>query len=172
MVRPAPQLLGLGVGGADAIIFEQRGHQIAEERVQMARFATQLEAGLAMSHRTDYSPSSVSSLGGVNPSSFIPRERPISANTSLISFRDFRPKFLVFSISASDLLTSCQVLCVSAFFRPLALRTCSSSSSTLRRRFSLYLGLSRESPFCLASGSCPSSKVMNMLTCSLRILAP
>ena len=73
--------------------------------------------------RPIYSPSSLSSSGGANPSSFIPRDRPISDNTSLISFSDLRPKFFVLSISASVLLTSCQILLISAFFRQLALRT-------------------------------------------------
>ncbi len=40
------------------------------------------------------------------PSSFMPRVSPISLRTSLISFRDFLPKFLVLSISASVFATN------------------------------------------------------------------
>ena len=39
-------------------------------------------------------------------SSFMPRDSPIPPRISLISFRDFRPKFFVFSISASVFCTS------------------------------------------------------------------
>ena len=78
----------------------------SEHGVAVTGSSIQFYTGFTMSHDNAYSPSSVSSSGGVNPSSFIPRERPISTNTSLISFNDFLPKFFVFSISASVLLTS------------------------------------------------------------------
>ena len=52
-------------------------------------------------------------------SSFIPKDKPISERISLISFKDLRPKFLVFSISASVFWTSSPMVLMSAFFRQL-----------------------------------------------------
>ncbi len=56
-----------------------------------------------------------------------------------------------------------------AFWRQLAERTLSSSSSTLRKRFSLSLassfGASR------GAGSSVSSKLMKTVSCSLKIFA-
>ena len=58
------------------------------------------------------------------------------ARISLISFSDLRPKFFVFSISASVFCTSSRMVLMFAFFRQLYERTDSSSSSTLLSRFS------------------------------------
>ena len=102
-------------------------------------------------------------------SSFMPRPRPISARISLISFKDFRPKFLVFSISASVFCTRSPMVLMLAFCRQLAERTDSSSSSTDRKRFSFsfssFLGSS------IGAGSSVSSKLMKMESCSLTIFA-
>ena len=67
----------------------------------------------------------------------MPRLRPIVCRISLISFRLFRPKFFVLSISASVFCTSSRIVRMFAFLRQLYDRTDSSSSSTHLSRFSL-----------------------------------
>ena len=62
----------------------------------------------------------------------------------MISFSDFRPKFFVFSISASVRCTSSPMKRMFAFWRQFAERTLSSSSSTDLSRFSLSLAASSE----------------------------
>src|SRR6185295_18274897 len=79
-------------------------------------------------------------LSGFGPgqlSSFMPSWRPISASSSLISLSDLRPKFLVLSISDSVFWTSSPMYLMLAFCKQFAERTLSSSSSTVRHRFSL-----------------------------------
>ena len=67
----------------------------------------------------------------------MPRLRPIDVRISLISFSDLRPKFFVFSMSASVFCTSSRIVRMFAFLRQLYERTESSSSSTLLSRCSL-----------------------------------
>src|SRR5882762_2581560 len=52
-------------------------------------------------------------------SNFMPRLRPIFTSISLISLSDFRPKFLVFSISFSLFCTSSRMVWMLAFFKQL-----------------------------------------------------
>ncbi|OGK78845.1 MAG: hypothetical protein A2X52_07115 [Candidatus Rokubacteria bacterium GWC2_70_16] len=86
----------------------------------------------------------------------MPRESPISPRIVLISFRDFFPKFLVFSSSDSVFCTRSAMLRMLAVLRQLEARTDSSSSSTLRKRcsFSSILGGGSVpcSPPCSSSG--------------------
>ena len=70
-------------------------------------------------------------------SSRMPNPNPSSVRMSLISWRDFRPKFLVRSISGSLFWTSSRMVRMLAFFRQLDERTESSSSSTLLSKCSL-----------------------------------
>ena len=80
---------------------------------------------------------------------------------SLISFNDFRPKFLVLSISASVFCTSSRIVRMFAFFRQLYERTDSSSSSTLLSRFSLSAP-ARCCSACTSGDSLASSRLMKM----------
>src|SRR5262245_20121455 len=101
----------------DAFLVEKGGHHVAKHRHTMGGFPSQFPPGNPMSHKSP-SPIILSRIsrrlysvlaGGIGrPSSlsFIPNDRPISARISLISFRDLRPKFLVFSISASVFCTN------------------------------------------------------------------
>ena len=52
-------------------------------------------------------------------SNFMPKPRPIAVRISLISFNDFRPKFLVFNISCSDFWTNSRMVEILAFFKQL-----------------------------------------------------
>src|ERR1043165_8928290 len=111
-------------------------------------------------------------LSGFGPgqlSSFIPSCRPISARSSLISLSDLRPKFLVLSISDSVFWTSSPMYLMLAFCRQFAERTLSSSSSTVRHRFSL--SFSAASSRGASTGSAISPTLLNRVSCSLRILA-
>src|SRR3990167_5244406 len=67
----------------------------------------------------------------------MPRERPISPRIVLISFSDFLPKFFVLRSSASVFWTRSAIVRMFAVLRQFDARTDSSSSSTLRKRFSL-----------------------------------
>ena len=69
-------------------------------------------------------------FSGGHPGTSMPRCRPISARTALISFSDLRPKFGVRSISASVFWIRSPMYTMLSFFRQLAERTDSSSSST------------------------------------------
>src|SRR5215813_4417117 len=192
-----PGLLGLGHGGLDRLVLEQRRDHVVEHRQPVAGGLLQLPVSDAMAHRLSVLSRAVSGTraeralpeeGPVNHdqsfgslgttaapgfcgqlSSFIPRESPISARISLISFRDFRPKFLVFSISASVRWTRSPMVLMFACCRQLALRTLSSSSSTLRKRFSLSFASSFGAS--AMTGSSVSSKLMKTVSCSLMIFA-
>jgi len=100
-IGPPFDFLCLDIRGADAIIFEKRCDHVSKHGASVAGGPTQFQSGFTVSHTVVYSLLSGPSVGGIKPSSFIPRERPISDRTSLISFKDFRPKFLVLSISCS-----------------------------------------------------------------------
>jgi hypothetical protein len=52
-------------------------------------------------------------------SKVIPKLKPMLVRISLISFRDLRPKFLVFSISDSVFCTNSPMVLMLAFFRQL-----------------------------------------------------
>ena len=81
-------------------------------------------------------------LCGEDPSSiFVPNESPISVRISLISLRDFFPKFFVRSISPSDFCTRSAIVLIFAFLRQLAARTDNSNSFTLRREIPIHLSL-------------------------------
>eukprot|EP01022_Parablepharisma_sp_SALTPOND_P013736 TRINITY_DN18452_c0_g1_i1.p1 TRINITY_DN18452_c0_g1~~TRINITY_DN18452_c0_g1_i1.p1 ORF type:complete len:655 (-),score=144.50 TRINITY_DN18452_c0_g1_i1:937-2901(-) len=160
------QLLGLGVGGLDLLVLEQRGDHVAKHGPAVRGGAAEPAVVLAVSHFSFVLASSSSRAG--KSSRLMPRDSPISVSISLISFKDLRPKFLVLSISDSLFCTNSPMYLMSAFFRQLALRTLSSSSSTVRKRFSLRVGSSSVSSW---SGSGSSWKLMNMDSCSLRILA-
>ena len=66
----------------------------------------------------------------------MPSERPIAPRIVVISLSDFLPKFFVLSSSASVLGTSSAMVRMFALLRQFDARTESSSSSTLRKRFS------------------------------------
>src|SRR6478736_5314499 len=102
-------------------------------------------------------------------SNFMPRPRPIVERISLISFNDFRPKFLVLRMSCSVFCTSSPIRVMLAFCRQFAERTDSSSSSTERNRFS-FSG-SSSLPVGMYEVSSDSSKLIQIESCSLRILA-
>ena len=63
---------------------------------------------------------------------FVKRGGQVWTRISLISLRDFFPKFLVFNISASVFCTKSAIVLILAFFRQLAARTDNSNSFTLR----------------------------------------
>jgi len=44
------QLLGLGQGGHDLLVLDQRGRHIGEHRLAMARGAAQLPVGVSVAH--------------------------------------------------------------------------------------------------------------------------
>src|SRR5262249_51643598 len=106
------QLFGLGVGGRDALVLDQRRDQVGQQRVPRPRLARELSTRFLMAHfRNPLMQASCAYalpriVGGTQPSSFMPRLSPISARISLISLSDLRPKFLVLSISASVFCTS------------------------------------------------------------------
>src|SRR6266436_691946 len=66
----------------------------------------------------------------------MPSERPIAPSIVLISLSDFLPKFFVLSSSASVFGTRSAMVRIFAALKQLDARTVSSSSSTLRKRFS------------------------------------
>src|SRR5581483_3952327 len=98
-VGEAAELLRLRLGGFDALMLDERSHQAPEERPTVLGVTSELTAFFAVTHSNLYSVRVPCPAG--NESTFMPRCRPISARISLISFRDFLPKFLVFNISIS-----------------------------------------------------------------------
>src|ERR1051326_5294340 len=169
----AAQLLRLGIGGANAVMADQCRGEIAQQRLTVRTRAIELAAGVEGSHVYALSFSfcrrrrSSSSRGG-KLSSLRPKDSPMSASISLISFSDLRPKFLVFSISASVFCTSSPMYLMSAFCRQFAARTESSSSSTGRKRFSLSAS---DAAAAGASASGSSSKLMKNESWSCRMRA-
>src|SRR6202042_2308318 len=102
-----PGLFGLGHGGVNLLVMNERGHQIAQQRLQVLAGAVQSSSICLVSHDLPSSVrkpppplggggqhrdvrygSSVGPLLGDQPSSFIPRDSPISARVSLISLSD------------------------------------------------------------------------------------
>src|SRR5215208_1013708 len=76
----------------------------------------------------------------------MPKSSPMPCRISLISFRDFLPKFFVASISRSERWTRSRMERMLAFFRQLYDLTDSSSSSTERSSTS-FLGSGGRSMF-------------------------
>src|SRR5208283_379554 len=150
-VGDAAQFLGLGVGRLDSFVADQREHHIFEQRLAMRRGAIELAARVEMTHQllqtcqVDSRRSCSSHMRSSSPrggrfSNRIPSERPMSARTSLISFKDLRPKFLILSMSCSVRCTSSPIYLMSAFCRPLKARTEIGRPSTGRYRYSLKAG--------------------------------
>src|SRR3990172_3150928 len=92
-----------------------------------------LESGDHVSRERSYWARNRSTSSG---SSCRPSRSPISPRIVLISFSDFFPKFFVFKSSGSVRCTRSAMVRMLAVFRQLDARTDSSSSSTLRKRFS------------------------------------
>src|SRR5207253_1561094 len=178
-----PRSLRAGERGSDALPLDEVGDQIAQGGPAMSGFASEFESCIEVSHGFSraYKPAVSSGVGGAvwlgsggqmmwpRSSNFIPRLRPILCRISLISLSDFRPKFLVFSISFSLFCTSSRMLWMFAFFRQLYERTESSSSSTERSK------CSRRGSCAVSCGvstvSIGSSKLMKMLMWSFTSLA-
>src|SRR5207237_7849710 len=162
-----PQLLGARHGRRQMLVAKEGCRLVAEHRDAMLRDAAQLSMCDSVSHGCDPvgtgpAPSFQSCEAAVGWSTRMPRLRPIVCRISLISFRLLRPKFFVFSISASVFCTSSRIVRMFAFLRQLYDRTESSSSSTLLSRFSL---LTPERGRSLAASACcsaPSSRLMKM----------
>lgn len=108
----------------DSPVFNQRSHKTTNQRLPGPRLTSEGTYSRSMSHtitlfsaiararayqdsfRTDAGAVFGSHPAGGQPSTFMPRLSPISDKISLISFKDLRPKFLVFNISASLFATS------------------------------------------------------------------
>src|SRR5205814_3443127 len=142
--------LGLGQGGLDTLMFDQRTNLIRQECLPVLSGATKLNRFLLMSHRRaegdslsvllfasgplDPAPSPLSGVSIKPGSNFMPRLKPRCCSLSLISFSDFLPKLRYFSISASVFWASCPTLVMFALFKQFAARTLSSISFTLMLR--------------------------------------
>src|SRR5688572_5776069 len=117
--------LRLRQGRHEAAVFEKRRHQVPQQRSPVRRVPAEFTSFVSVSHTyysiysAGYSAGEAPATGRPCSSSRIPRASPIPPRISLISFRDFRPKFLVFSISASVLMTSSPIVRILAFFRQL-----------------------------------------------------
>src|SRR5262249_40867660 len=66
-IRPAAELLGLGVRGADRLALDQCRHQVAEQRAAMGRRPVELHPCDAVAHWTRRSPSRAAAGGGRAP---------------------------------------------------------------------------------------------------------
>src|SRR5271154_5168847 len=104
-------------GGDNPFLVDHAGHQVLEQRIAGAYVALEFCSSNTVSHSKRCPPSSESNsdISGTEPggggggatrrpcaSGFMPSARPMVPRISLISLRDFRPKFLVRSISDSD----------------------------------------------------------------------
>src|SRR3954469_10540418 len=108
LLRQRANLFRLRQGRHQAAVIEEVRHQVSEQGTPMGRVPAQLPVGIAMSHKICSADDGIT--GRPWSSSRIPSARPMLDRISLISFSDLRPKFLVFSISASLLVTSSPIV--------------------------------------------------------------
>src|SRR5690606_23719977 len=100
--------------GADQLVLDQRGRHVGEHRIPVCAGAAELASGLLVAHDcflvsfVGSGPAAAQPIipceampAGGQFSSFMPRDRPRCASTSLISVSDFLPRFGVFNSSTS-----------------------------------------------------------------------
>src|SRR6185503_8196228 len=122
--------LGLGLGGHDALVAEERHQQVAKQRPAVLGDPPELVVRPAVPHFAPPRPSAPSTLGSIR----IPSDRPRLARAVLISSMDFSPRFFTFSRSASVFWTRSATVRISALRSALMARAGNgSSSSTLDR---------------------------------------
>src|SRR5690606_18779489 len=111
----ATQLLGFRQGSFDQLVLEQRDRHVLEHGLAVSAGAAEVTATFTMTHGSipyqtcsfgddDDQAVALSSffrLAGGQLSRRIPRDRPREARTSVISVRDFLPRFGVLSSSTS-----------------------------------------------------------------------
>src|SRR5690554_1417922 len=104
----AAQFLGLGQSGFDQFVFEQRHCHVLEHGLAASwsdsgddHFYDDASLNSSVSDDQALTLSSFFKLAGGQLSRRIPSDRPREARTSLISVRDFLPRFGVFSSSTS-----------------------------------------------------------------------
>src|SRR5438093_10944062 len=101
LLRDRPQLLGLGLGGADTAVLEQRARHVREQGLTVRRVPAELPSATAMPHSD-------------------PRmERPWAASVSLTSSIDFLPKLGIAASSASVLATRSPIVSMPTRLRQL-----------------------------------------------------
>src|SRR5215470_7490017 len=122
-IYQTPYFFCLGFSCLYTSVRKHRHSQITEQSFTMATRAVQMPAFFEVTHNLSscFDKGSYSFFAPCqsSPSRFIPRLSPMLVRISLISLRDFRPKFLVLSISGSFFWTSSPMVLILAFFKQL-----------------------------------------------------